>query len=424
MLRGPGAQCVPGTGASGGSSIWSSVAAASIILLPGPDAAAGETIPPVPRHVLGGFGRPHELAHDPDEAGRVGVMREVSGLVEDLELAAREGEMGQAGVAERDDGVAPAPDDQGGHALGQVGPIEHGDDLALPVHPRTQRAQDRSPCLGVGQGVEDGEHLLGVAAECGIEDAQQARAQAADQLDRRGSEERHERLGARDRRHPQQRAHRTAHSPAPHQDEALATLRELVGELGRHAAAERMAQHRGAVDLEHAQEVPHPVGIPRHRVVGPRLLRTTMAEQVRRHDGVVLGQLLEHGAPAVRAVADAVDEQQHRPRARFHVGAAVPVHGDVAHPEGTFAAHAGPVADGVGVDGGRAGVPGGGGGRASASAGVSPAGAAGVAGAAAGTFVAGCRLGLRHLVRAFHADLPTRSGWRACVRRIRRCAAR
>ena len=65
-------------------------------LVPGPDAAAGETIPPVPWRVLRGFGRPHELAHDSDEAGRVAVMREMSGLVEDLELAAREGEMGQA----------------------------------------------------------------------------------------------------------------------------------------------------------------------------------------------------------------------------------------------------------------------------------------------------------------------------------------
>ena len=129
----------------------------------------------------------------------------------------------------------------------------------------------------------------------------------ADKLDRWDSEERHDRLGARDRRHPEQRAHRTAHSPTPHQDEALATLRELVGELGRHAAAERMAQYRGAVDLEHAQEVPHPVGIARHRVVGPGLLGTTVAEQVRRDDGVMLGQLLEDGAPAVRAVADAVD---------------------------------------------------------------------------------------------------------------------
>ena len=53
---------------------------------------------------------------------------------------------------------------EGRHALGQVGPVEHGDDLALPVHARTQRAQDGPPGLGVGQGVEHGQDLLGVAA--------------------------------------------------------------------------------------------------------------------------------------------------------------------------------------------------------------------------------------------------------------------
>ena len=201
---------------------------------------------------------------------------------------------------------------EGGHALGQVGPIEHGDDLALPVHARTQRPQDGPPGFGVGQGVEDGEDLLGVTAECRIEEAQQPRAQAAQELDRWGAQQRHQRLGTGHRGKAQQRAHRPAHSPAADEHQALAAFGELVGELRRHAAAQRMSDHRGPVDLEHAQEVPHPVGVPRHRVVGAWLLRAAMAQEVRGHDGVVLGQLLEHRAPAVRAVADAVNEQEHR----------------------------------------------------------------------------------------------------------------
>jgi len=69
--------------------------------------------------------------------------------------------------------------------------------------------------------------------------------------------------------------------PAAHEDQALAPLGELVGELCRHPAAERMAHDRDALDLEHAQEVAHAVGEAGHGVVGPRLLRAPVAEQVR-----------------------------------------------------------------------------------------------------------------------------------------------
>ena len=108
-------------------------------------------------------------------------------------------------------------------------------------------------------------------------------------------------------RQPEQRAHRAAHSPAAHQHEALAAVGELVGELRRHAAAERVPDDGDPVDLEHAEEVAHPVGVARHRVVGPRLLGAPVPEQVRRDDGVVLGQLLDHRTPGVGAVTDAVD---------------------------------------------------------------------------------------------------------------------
>ena len=94
------------------------------------------------------------------------------------------GGVDQAAVAERDDGVAAAPDDQRRDALGQVGPVQHGDDLALPVDARAQRAQDGAAGLRVGQRVEDGQDLLGVASERGVEEAQQRGAEAAGEPDR------------------------------------------------------------------------------------------------------------------------------------------------------------------------------------------------------------------------------------------------
>ena len=50
---------------------------------------------------------------------------------------------------------------------------------------------------------------------------------------------------------------------AAHQDQALAAVGELVGELRRHAAAQRVPDDGDAVDLEHAQEIAHAVGVRR-----------------------------------------------------------------------------------------------------------------------------------------------------------------
>jgi len=57
------------------------------------------------------------------------------------------------------------------------------------------------------------------------------------------------------------------------QDQALDQLGELVGELHRHAAAERMTDHRDSLDIEDRKQVSHPVGVRRDRVVRPRLIR-------------------------------------------------------------------------------------------------------------------------------------------------------
>ena len=63
-----------------------------------------------------------------------------------------------------------------------------------------------------------------------------------------------------------------------------------------------------------------------------------MSEEVRRNDRVGLCQLLEDGSPGVRAVADAVDQQEGRPFAGADVGPSVPVDGAVLHRKAIFPA--------------------------------------------------------------------------------------
>jgi hypothetical protein len=70
-----------------------------------------------------------------------------------------------------------------------------------------------------------------------------------------------------------------------------------------------VTDHGGPIDLEHAEEVTHPVGVCGHRIIGSRFLRTAVSEQVGCDDRVVPGELVEHRTPGIGAIPNAMDEQ-------------------------------------------------------------------------------------------------------------------
>ena len=90
---------------------------------------------------------------------------------------------------------------------------------------------------------------------------------------------------------------------------------ELVGELHRHPAAEGVTDYRHPLDVEHAEQVAHAVGVRRDRVVGARLVGSPVAQQVRRDDGEPLGELGLDAVPGGGVVTDSVDQQNRRPGA-------------------------------------------------------------------------------------------------------------
>ena len=94
-------------------------------------------------------------------------MGKMPGVVEDLELAAGHGGVGETAVAEGNDRIVATPDEERRQALGQIGPVQHRDYLAPPVHPRPQGAKNGPPGGGVGKRIEDGQQLLGIPAQCG-----------------------------------------------------------------------------------------------------------------------------------------------------------------------------------------------------------------------------------------------------------------
>lgn len=104
---------------------------------------------------------------------------------------------------------------------------------------------------------------------------------------------------------------------------------ELVGELHRHPAAERMPDDGHALDVEHRQQVAHPVGVARDRVVGARFVGLPVSQQIGGDHREPLSELGLHGIPGRGVVADAVDQQDRRPGAGDTERSFVPVDGAV-----------------------------------------------------------------------------------------------
>lgn len=119
--------------------------------------------------------------------------------------------------------------------------------------------------------------------------------------------------------------------PPADQHQALAALRVLVGQLLGDPATERVTDDGDALDVEHAQQVAHPVGVTANRVVTPGLVRQAVPEQIGHDHSMGAGEPREDGSPGLGLVADAVQEQQRRSLPADEEGPVVAVH-DAALP--------------------------------------------------------------------------------------------
>ena len=132
-------------------------------------------------------------------------------------------------------------------------------------------------------------------------------------------------LGGREGGRAQQEVHLLAEAAARDEHQPLHPLRELVGELHRHPAAERVAHDRRLVDAERDQQVAHAAGVGAERVVAAGLRGLAVPEQVGRDHRVVLRQRWDHVLPGPRAAGDAVDQHERRSGARAAEAHPMPV---------------------------------------------------------------------------------------------------
>src|SRR5438034_6040319 len=141
-------------------------------------------------------------------------------------------------------------------------------------------------------------------------------------------------------RRAQHHVHLAPEAAARDQDQTLAALGELIRELHRDAAAERVPDDRGARNPEHLEEVADAVRVRAERVVAARLGGATVPEEVRRHDGVALGEPGQHVVPGRGAARDPVDQDQDRAGAARAVAQPVTVERDLTRLHGGHLAHA------------------------------------------------------------------------------------
>ena len=201
---------------------------------------------------------------------------------EQLEAGCPASPRARPAVLDRDDRVGRAPDDQRRHRLGEVETVERADALAPGVEHRSHRLDERrrAPRRRRARRTR-GRPRRGRSRPAGAGARSAARSTSPAPSTRGVREHRHHPLRPGQRRGTQQRVHLAAEAAAGDQDEALAALRELVGELHRDPAAERVADDRRAVVAEGDDRVADGARVGAERVVAARLRRLAVSEQVR-----------------------------------------------------------------------------------------------------------------------------------------------
>ena len=235
-----------------------------------------------------------------------------------------------APVIDRDDRVALAPDDEERDRLGEVETVRGVDPLAPDVDDRPQRVQERRARLAVGERRVAAQDLADVGVHAQPDAAEQAPDEPAGAHDAIVDQERQHELRARKAGGAQQGADLPAQAAAAHEDQPLAVLGELVGELHRDAAAQRVPDEGRAIVPQRQQQVADPAGVGAQRVVAAGLGRLAVAEQIGRDDGEALGEVREHVGPRGRRRRDPVDEHERRPAAGRAEEDAMAVQDDLA----------------------------------------------------------------------------------------------
>ena len=174
--------------------------------------------------------------------------------------------MGVFAVGDGDHMVGSSPDDQHGHAFGEVQAVAGVDALALGADHGAQGCQEGGAPVTVGERRVSAGDLGDIRVRAQADGRQAPRERRSGDASRpcgRGDEQ----VCARERGGAQHGTDLRAEPAAADQHEALGGLGELVGELHRDAAAQRVPDERRAIVTERDEQVAQAGGERPERVV-------------------------------------------------------------------------------------------------------------------------------------------------------------
>jgi len=138
-------------------------------------------------------------------------------------------------------------------------------------------------------------------------------------------------LRSRRRQDPQYPAQVGAKAAAADENQSLAVITMLIGELHRHTATKRPTDHRRPRDAELIEQITQPCRERSQRIITARLGGFTVSEQIRRHHPVSLQQMRQDRPPGRRTSRHAMNQQQRLAGSRLPKGNPVAVQVEILH---------------------------------------------------------------------------------------------
>ena len=234
------------------------------------------------------------------------LVREMAGALDDLDPGSRDRPPRILRVHHRNDRVPRPPHHAGRHLPGEIGPVGHGDHLALPVDHCAQHVQERVPFGRIRLALQYAQRAGDVGRAGQPDGVRPSTDQPQCGVHRRGRRDRERRPTPGQGQAPEQGVDLPTEPARGDHHQPLRVLRKLVGELHGDAAAEAVPDHGDLVDAQDGQQVTHTVGETAQAVVGPGFIRLPVAQQVRGDDRVPLGQLLDDRVPGAMIATDPV----------------------------------------------------------------------------------------------------------------------
>src|SRR5258707_1716210 len=123
---------------------------------------------------------------------------------------------------------------------------------------------------------------------------------------------------------------------ARHEDEPLGALRELIAELQRHTAAERVPDNRTSILAEGVEQIAKQIRVRAEGIVAGRLGGFAMTQEIRCDHRMVLDQPRHHFFPGRRTPCNPVEQHDGRTAARHPIAVPLTVQPDVESLHGLF----------------------------------------------------------------------------------------